>query len=136
MRASDVAYDRLRQEIIGWVLKPGDPLGEIETAARLGVSRTPLREALARLAAEGLVETAARTATVAQLSRQHVVELFELREALESQSARLAAHRRDRSRFEELLNEFEPTAESKPDTDPQRPYLLASALDAAIDEAA
>src|ERR1700733_11927879 len=92
MRASETAYQRLRDEIIQWKLEPGTPLGEVETSLRLGVSRTPLREALSRLIAEGFVRTGpGRTAVVTSLSRRDIVELFELREALETQAARLAA---------------------------------------------
>lgn len=132
VRASDVAYARLRSEIIDWQLEPGTPLGEIETAARLGVSRTPVREALARLTAEGLVSSVSRTARVAPLSRELVIELYELREALETSAARLAARRRDPARFEALLAEYRPGG----DPDPERPYALADDLDAAIDAAA
>ncbi|MFE7569834.1 GntR family transcriptional regulator [Streptomyces sp. NPDC057539] len=136
MRASDVAYEQLRQEIIDWVLKPGTLLGEIETAERVGVSRTPIREALTRLAAEGLVTASGRTAIVAPLSRKHVIELFELREALETQAARLAARRRDPERFATLLAEFRRGPDPGQAVDPRRPYFLSSELDAAIDEAA
>lgn len=136
MRASDVAYEQLRQEIIDWVLKPGTLLGEIETAERIGVSRTPIREALARLAAEGLVAASGRTAIVAPLSHKHVVELFELREALETQAARLAARRRDPERFAALLTEFRRGPEEGQPLDGRRPYFLSSELDSAIDEAA
>ena len=55
MRASDRAYRTLLDEIQSGRLAPGAVLGEVEQAARLGVSRTPLREALGRLAADGLV---------------------------------------------------------------------------------
>lgn len=132
VRASDAAYERLRSEIIDWQLEPGTPLGEIETAARLGVSRTPVREALARLAAEGLVSSVGRTARVSPLSRDLVIELYELREALETHSAKFAARRRDPHRFERILAEYRPGG----DPEPERPYALADELDAAIDEAA
>lgn len=136
VRASDVAYEQLRQEIIDWVLKPGTLLSEIETAERVGVSRTPVREALTRLAAEGLVSASGRTAMVAPLSRSHVIELFELREALETQAARFAARRRDPEKFSLLLEEFRRGPEAGQPVDPARPYFLANELDAAIDEAA
>ena len=132
MRASETAYQLLRDEIIQWKLEPGTPLGEVETSQRLGVSRTPLREALSRLVAEGLVRTGpGRTAVVTSLSRDDIVELFELREALETQSALLAARRRDAVVFEELRADF--LANVRAD---ERPYDLADALDRAIDEAA
>ncbi|MDZ8275048.1 GntR family transcriptional regulator [Microbacterium aquimaris] len=133
MRASDVAYEQLRAEIIDWVLEPGAPLGEIETAERVGVSRTPVREALARLSAEGLVVYEGRYARVAPLSRDRITELYELREALETQAARLAARRRDPERFERLLEEFELGPDAAPSDG--RPYFLSGELDAAIDEA-
>ncbi|WP_158861657.1 GntR family transcriptional regulator [Leifsonia sp. AG29] len=135
MRASDLAYEGLRQDIIDWVLPPGSTLGEIETAERYRVSRTPVREALARLAAEGLVSTSGRTAIVTSLTRKDVLELFELREALETQAARLAARRRSPERFAELLEEFRRGPSSEGDADPRRPYFLASELDVAIDAA-
>jgi DNA-binding GntR family transcriptional regulator len=145
MRASETAYQLLRDEIIQWKLEPGAPLGEVETSLRLGVSRTPLREALSRLIAEGLVRTGpGRTAVVTSLSRSDIVELFELREALETQSARLAARRRDAAVFEALRAEFvagvrsagngASTSGVSPADD--RPYDLADALDVAIDQAA
>jgi DNA-binding GntR family transcriptional regulator len=68
---------------------------------------------------------------VTSLSRDDIVELFELREALETQSARLAARRRDAVVFEELRADF--LANVRAD---ERPYDLADALDRAIDEAA
>jgi DNA-binding GntR family transcriptional regulator len=137
MRASESAYQLLRDEIIQWTLEPGTPLGEVETSLRLGVSRTPLREALSRLTAEGLVRTGpGRTAVVTSLSRRDIVELFELREALETQAARLAARRRDASVFEAMRRDFVGGADdTKGESSEDRPYDLADALDVAIDEA-
>lgn len=106
MRASDRAYASLRDDILNWRLLPGAPLNEIEVAARLGVSRTPVREALGRLAADGLVEQRGRVDVVADLSTDHLSELFELREALETQAARLAARRRDPGVFRSLRDDF------------------------------
>jgi DNA-binding GntR family transcriptional regulator len=137
MRASETAYQLLRDEIIQWKLEPGTPLGEVETSQRLGVSRTPLREALSRLIAEGLVRTGpGRTAVVTSLSRHDIVELFELREALETQAARLAARRRDAAVFEALRADFVSGIRSDGSAPEDRPYDLADALDVAIDEAA
>ena len=138
MRASESAYQLLRDEIIQWKLEPGAPLGEVETSLRLGVSRTPLREALSRLTAEGLVRTGpGRTAVVTSLSRRDIVDLFELREALETQAARLAARRRNASVFEALRRDFVVgTDDSGRESPEDRPYDLAEALDVAIDEAA
>jgi DNA-binding GntR family transcriptional regulator len=137
MRASETAYQLLRDEIIQWKLEPGTPLGEVETSLRLGVSRTPLREALSRLTAEGLVRTGpGRTAVVTSLSRGDIIELFELREALETQAARLAARRRDAAVFEALRADFVSRRPDGTAGGEDRPYDLADALDVAIDEAA
>jgi DNA-binding GntR family transcriptional regulator len=103
MRASERAYRELREEILDGVLAPGTALAEVEQAARLGVSRTPVREALARLEADGLATAAsARVLQVSELSPASITALYELREALEEQAARLAATRRDPARFAEL----------------------------------
>jgi GntR family transcriptional regulator, rspAB operon transcriptional repressor len=141
MRASETAYQLLRDEIIQWKLEPGSPLGEVETSIRIGVSRTPLREALSRLIAEGLVRTGpGRTAVVTGLSRADIIGLFELREALETQSVRLAARRRDAQVFESLRADFLAGAgggrEAASVSVEDRPYVLADALDLAIDAAA
>src|SRR5690625_6908313 len=64
VRASDRAYLTLREEIIEGALAPGSVLGEGEQSARLGLSRTPLREALGRLVADGLAEQSPRRGIV------------------------------------------------------------------------
>lgn len=108
MRASDRAYRALLAEIIDGALLAGTVLGEVETAERLGVSRTPLREAFNRLVADGLIDAeAGRGVVVSQISIQTVTELYELREGLEEQAARLAAARRNKEVFTKLWDEFE-----------------------------
>ena len=97
--ASDRVYAALRDDIVSWRIPAGTPLSEVELAERLGVSRTPLRAALTRLALEGLVDTSrGRTGVVTEMSAGTVADLFELREALEVHAARLAARRRDPAR--------------------------------------
>ncbi|MEE1622544.1 GntR family transcriptional regulator [Zafaria sp. Z1313] len=136
MKASDRAYSALREEIVEWRLRPGDVLGEVEQAARLGVSRTPLREALARLVADGLaVQQRGRATVVSDVSLDHVDHLFELRRALEVAAARAAARGTQRARFAELATEFSGVALDGPDA-VERYYGLAAALDEALDEAA
>lgn len=138
MLASDAAYASLQEDIVSGRLTPGTVLGEVEQAARLGVSRTPLREALGRLAAEGLAVTGkGRTLVVSNLSAEDVRHLFELREALECQAARLAAQRGDRGVFECLAERFAGAAALVSATDPDQVayYGLVAELDAALDEA-
>lgn len=77
MRASERAYQALRAEILDWSLPPGAGLGEVEQAERLGISRTPVREALSRLVADGLAEQAPGRGTVVadlsmEIGRAHV----------------------------------------------------------------
>lgn len=107
MRASDRAYRTLLDEIQSGRLAPGSVLGEVEQAARLGVSRTPLREALGRLGADGLVvQQSPRVTVVSDLDAGDILELFEVRRALEESAARLAAARGDARTFAELADAF------------------------------
>jgi DNA-binding GntR family transcriptional regulator len=85
---------RLRQRIVEGQLAPGAKLNERELSEQLKVSRTPLREAIRMLAAEGLVELLPnRGAVVAQMSEQDVIDTFEVIAGLEGQSGALAAQR-------------------------------------------
>jgi DNA-binding GntR family transcriptional regulator len=85
-------YDELRGEILGGRCEPGSRLREEELAERFGVSRTPVREALRRLEADGLaVVTPRRGAEVVRWRDEDIAELVELRALLEGQAARRAA---------------------------------------------
>lgn len=107
MRASDRAYATLLDEIQDGALPPGTVIGEVEQAARLGVSRTPLREALGRLAADGLVvQQSPRVTVVTAIDADDIREIFEVRRALEESAARLAAERGDAAAFARLAREF------------------------------
>jgi len=133
-RASDRAYEALRDEILQWRLPPGTVLGEVEQAARLGVSRTPLREALSRLSADGLVEAqSGRGLVVSSLDTSDVRALFELREALETAAAALAAERRDAELFRGLAAEFDAAADLVRRHELDAYYELVARFDEAID---
>ena len=85
---------RLRQRIVEGLIAPGSKLNERELAEQLNVSRTPLREAIRALAAEGLVELLPNRGAVAtQLSAQDVADTFEVIAGIEGQSGELAAQR-------------------------------------------
>lgn len=90
-------YRALLDALRAGVYRPGDRLREEDVAARLGVSRTPVREALGRLAGKGLVEPAGgRGLVVRNLTTAEVLELYAMRELLEGAAASLAArHRAD-----------------------------------------
>ncbi|EMY33055.1 GntR family transcriptional regulator [Arthrobacter crystallopoietes BAB-32] len=138
MRAGERAYWALREDIVEWRLPPGTVLGEVEQAERLGVSRTPLREALGRLTAEGLTAPhSGRGVVVAAISLENITEIFELRSALECQAASLAARRGDPAVFARLQSEFSSAAELLGRNDPGRHdyYELVSRLDSSIDQA-
>ncbi|WP_225025899.1 GntR family transcriptional regulator [Xinfangfangia pollutisoli] len=86
------AYRRLLDEIRDGALSPGARLRETELADRLGISRTPVREAIRQLEADGLVVHLPRQgATIRSLDHAEVVELYEMRAVLEGTAARLAA---------------------------------------------
>lgn len=97
------AATRLRQLIVRGDLAPEQQLLEAELSEALGVSRTPLREALKQLASEGLVELRLnRTAIVAPLRRDELIELFEALSGIERCAAELAATRMEPRDLEQL----------------------------------
>ena len=84
-------HDHLRDEILSGRMTPGTELSEVALAESLGVSRGPVREALGRLATEGLVTIRPRRgAVVRALSSDEFIEAYQVREALETMAARLA----------------------------------------------
>lgn len=135
MRASDRAYRTLLDEIQSGTLAPGSVLGEVEQATRLGVSRTPLREALGRLGADGLVvQLSPRVTVVSGIDADDIRELFEVRRALEETAARLAAKRADPSTFAILADEFAHVSLRGGDALDDY-YALIARFDAALDVA-
>jgi DNA-binding GntR family transcriptional regulator len=135
VRASDRAYATLLDEIQRGALPPGAVLGEVEQAARLGVSRTPLREALGRLAADGLVvQQSPRVTAVSDVDADDIRELFEVRRALEEAAVRLAAERGDARVFAALAADL--TDDLVADGEQRDAYYaLIARFDAAIDAA-
>ncbi len=86
------AYARLLDQIRVGSLRPGDRLTETDLAARLGISRTPVREAIRQLEADGLVIHTPRVgATIRRLDYAEITELYEMRAVLEGTAARFAA---------------------------------------------
>ena len=93
-RATDEVYEAMRQAIITSVFKPGERLQVDEIAHKLGVSLTPVRQALQQLSTEGLVEIHARSGTyVTTVSTQDIEETFEIRCALECLAGERAIRR-------------------------------------------
>jgi len=90
----DVVFNTLRRAILTGELKPGERLMEIHLANRLGVSRTPIREAIRKLELEGLVTMIPRRgAEVAQITEKSLQDVLEVRRALDALSVELACDR-------------------------------------------
>jgi DNA-binding GntR family transcriptional regulator len=88
---ADVVFESLRDAIWTGRIASGERVREEEIARNLGVSRTPVREALQRLQQRGLLVVGPRGLAVSQLSTNQVIELYAMREILEGSAARLAA---------------------------------------------
>jgi DNA-binding GntR family transcriptional regulator len=99
----DVVFEHLRNAILSGGLKPGERLMEVQLAEQLGVSRTPVREAIRKLELEGLVIMVARKgAYVADVSIKDILDVLEVRSVLEGLAASLAAERMTEEELEEL----------------------------------
>jgi len=90
---SEKIYKELLRRIVGGELKPGSTVKEELLASELGVSRTPVREALARLERDGLIVRSGKSYQIVPLSRDDVIQLYEVRKPLEALAAELAAQR-------------------------------------------
>ena len=99
----DVVFLTLRKAILRGELAPGERLMELQLSERLGVSRTPIREAMRKLELEGLVVMVPRKgAEVAKISERSLKEVLEVRRALEELAVELACERMTEEEFEEL----------------------------------
>ena len=108
---ADFVYDSLRDAIWEGRIARGERVREEEIARSLGVSRTPVREALQRLQRRGLLVTGpGRGLMVAELSKREVIELYAMREILEGSAARFAA---ERATPEEIATLYELQAQLK-----------------------
>lgn len=99
----DVVFNTLRQAILRGELKPGERLMEIQLANKLGVSRTPIREAIRKLELEGLVLMIPRKgAEVAEITEKSLRDVLEVRSALEELAVQIACEKITPSQIEEL----------------------------------
>ena len=112
----DVVFNTLRQAILRGELKPGERLMEIQLANKLGVSRTPIREAIRKLELEGLVLMIPRRgAEVAEITEKSLRDVLEVRSALEELAVELACERitdEDVDKLREAAKEFEEVSKS------------------------
>ena len=109
------AYRHIRSKLLTQELKPGTPLSHRELAREIGISFTPVRDAIGQLANEGLLETHATRGTfVAEMSREDIAELYDVREALECHAVVKAAGRlgdTDSAELERYTAEMEAVAD-------------------------
>lgn len=101
----DVVFNTLREAILKGDLKPGERLMELQLAAKLGVSRTPIREAIRMLEQEGLAVTIPRRgAEVARMTEKDMEDVLQIREALEILAVQLANEKITSEQIQELEN--------------------------------
>lgn len=128
---AELIYDQLRDDIESGKFEPGRPLPEIELVEYTGASRTPVREAIRRLAADGLVDLQPRRApTVSLISLRSARELSNFRVLLEAEAIRLVAERTEndaalREEFESLERRFA-ELEVIEDLTPDGPFRAAA----------
>lgn len=114
----DLVFKTLREAIITGDLKPGERLMEIKLANELGVSRTPVREAIRKLELEGLViMTARKGAEVAPINEKDLKEVLEIRKALESLACQIACKNADDESIEKLRKANEAVLKAVKDSD-------------------
>jgi DNA-binding GntR family transcriptional regulator len=122
----DVVYENLRQAILDGAMQPGERLVEGELSEKLNVSRMPIREAIRKLEAEGLVEHIPRRGVVVKgFSEEDIIEIYTLREALEALAAVQAvrrATREDIRQIEVAMMEVERLASMGDQADPREVF--------------
>lgn len=123
-----MVYKKLRDAILNGVFSPGQMLRQDEVAAKLGVSRSPLREALPRLEADGIVVLHPRRGyAVASLEPKEITEVFDLRCLLETELAHRSIQKRterDIARIYSIISEMAPLAETTNPEDTTRWFDL------------
>ena len=112
----DVVFNTLREAILKGELQPGERLMELQLASKLGVSRTPIREAIRMLEQEGLAVTMPRKgAEVARMTLKDMEDVLEVRDALDELAAQIACERMTAEQMQilkETKKEFEEILES------------------------
>ena len=109
----DRIYKQLKQMAMSYKFRPGEPLNEVDLAASFGVSRTPLREVLNRLTAEGLLDFIPRKGfSCRPLDTQMIFDLYEVRCGLEIMSTKLATQRATDEELQHLADFWQGAAEN------------------------
>jgi DNA-binding GntR family transcriptional regulator len=133
---ADEVFSQLRDMAIRYELKPGERLNEVDLSARLGVSRTPVREALNRLAQEGFLVPSGRGYSRKRLDVKETLDLYEARSAVEAECARLAALRATDEALDEIDDFLKSSAKMPLDTPATRLVELDEAFHERIARAA
>jgi DNA-binding GntR family transcriptional regulator len=124
----EAVYQQLKTAILTGVFRPGQTLRQENVARQLGVSRGPLREALPKLEAEGMIiATPHRGCTVVSLAPAEIMEIFELRAMLEASLAKAAARKKEPEavrRLREIASTMRSLEVSANETDQQRWFDL------------
>ncbi len=119
-----IAYDAIKEAILTFRFKPGENLVENDLARQLSISKTPVRDALSRLEKEGfIVKIPYKGYYITDISRQSVIDIFEIRAALEGLAVRLATPLLDKSdiqQAQELIAHHQTAAEADNITDASR----------------
>jgi DNA-binding GntR family transcriptional regulator len=102
--STDLAYQKILEAILNFTLKPGEIVTEINLSEKLGLSRTPIRDAIRKLENEGLIITQNRTKKIYFLTEKDVEEIFDLKIAVESLIAGQAAKRGTKQQIDALSN--------------------------------
>ena len=111
-------YEKIRMAILTGEIPAGERLVELDLAAKMNSSRTPVREALQKIASEGLIYSIPRAGyIVGEISETDLQEIFEMREALEGMASRLAARRREDDEVERIIELFERIEKHSADTE-------------------
>jgi DNA-binding GntR family transcriptional regulator len=120
--AWEQAYEQIQELILGLAIKPGETVTETALSHRLGISRTPVREALKKLEQEGLIVTTNRRKRIYILTVSEMEEIFDLKICVEGAVARWAAERAsdaDRAKLAATVERMTEIAGQRPD-DPSR----------------
>jgi len=102
--STEFAYQRILDSIQNYSLKPGEIVTEVELSEKLGLSRTPVREAISKLESDGLIVTQNRTKKINFLTDIDIEEIFDIKMAIESLIARQAAEKGTREQMNVLGN--------------------------------
>ena len=106
-KAWEKAYDIIHEKILKMEIKPGESVTEISLSKRLGIGRTPVREALKRLEQEGLIVTSNRRKRVFVLTIDEIEEIFDLKKTIESSVLKWAIERGREEDFTHLRQTFD-----------------------------